>query len=131
MRWASDTRGSGPFLPTLAGKRYRSLQVPTTLPTWDEVIGSPGLDDDSLLAFYRSSVREGIAQVHRLHAEIEGVTHLALFERLLDGWLEDRIRFVTLGTVARRTTSRKDTLKIKAIRDREIPGHDGPVACEA
>lgn len=128
--WASDTRGTAPFVAAVEGRHSRVVQVPTTLPSWDEVLGSPGLDDLSLLAFYRSSVREGIAQVHRLHAEIEGISHLPLFTALLDGWREDRVRFVTLGTVARRAISRKETLKIRPVRDREVPGRAAPVACE-
>jgi peptidoglycan/xylan/chitin deacetylase (PgdA/CDA1 family) len=130
LLYASDTRGTAPFLSTLAGKRFRTLQVPTTLPTWTEVLGSPGLDDESLLAFYRAAAREGIAQVHRIHAEIEGGSHLPLFERLLASWKRDGVRFARLETVARRAFSKKTTLKLKAITTKTVPGHDGPVACE-
>jgi len=131
LLYASDTRGTSPFLPSIDGRNFKTLQLPVTLPTWDEVLGSPGLDDESLLAFYRSSVREGIAQVHRIHAEIEGMSHFPLFERLVTGWKSDGVRFVRLETVARRALSRKDTLRRRDIKRREIPGRDRRVACES
>src|SRR5579864_4043188 len=46
FRYASDTRGSGPFLPIAGGSVEEVPQLPTTLPTWDELIGRPGLPAD-------------------------------------------------------------------------------------
>jgi undecaprenyl phosphate-alpha-L-ara4FN deformylase len=39
LAYASDTRGRRPFFPLLNGARLRTLQVPTTFPTLDEVVG--------------------------------------------------------------------------------------------
>ena len=43
--YASDTRGNGPFMPLIAGRRGRVPQLPTTLPTLDELIGLDGVHD--------------------------------------------------------------------------------------
>ncbi len=131
LLYGNDCRGTWPFFPSIGDRTFRTLQVPTTLPTWDEVLGSPGLDDSSLLAFYRSSVREGIAQVHRIHAEIEGISHLPLFVSLVEGWKKDGVRFVRLDTAARRALSRKNQVRTRKLIEREIPGRSGLVSCEA
>ncbi len=41
--YASDTRGEAPFMPMISGRRGRVPQLPTTLPTLDELIGLDGL----------------------------------------------------------------------------------------
>ena len=41
--YASDTRGAGPFVPVVGGAVVAVPQLPTTLPTLDELIGRPDL----------------------------------------------------------------------------------------
>jgi hypothetical protein len=41
--YASDTRGTAPFVPFISGRRSRVPQLPTTLPTLDELIGLDGV----------------------------------------------------------------------------------------
>src|SRR6185312_10494962 len=43
FRYASDTRGTGPFLPLSAEGGGVVPQLPTTLPTFDELIGRDDL----------------------------------------------------------------------------------------
>lgn len=38
---ASDTRGGEPFFPKANGRVHPFLEIPTTLPTWDESLGDP------------------------------------------------------------------------------------------
>ena len=90
FRYASDVRGSEPFLPITGSGAVAVPQLPTTLPTLDELIGLPGLAGadpvDHLLALTaRTPARD---QVFTLHAELEGGRFLGAFERLLRGWQE-------------------------------------------
>ena len=38
LLYASDTRGKYPFLPMMGGRVFKTLQIPSTLPTLDEVM---------------------------------------------------------------------------------------------
>ena len=41
--WCSDSRGTHPFLPIVDGETIHCPQLPTTLPTLDELIGVDGI----------------------------------------------------------------------------------------
>ena len=86
--YASDTRGSHPFMPVCNGELILCPQLPTTLPTLDELIGTDGIDADNvhdhLLQLTRVPPPHG--HVFTLHAELEGMKLLPAFERLLEGW---------------------------------------------
>ena len=91
--YASDTRGFGPFVPLLpaaasmAPRRSACPQLPTTLPTLDELIGVGGITADNVheqLLARTSQPRTG--HVFTLHAELEGMKLLPVFRRLMRGW---------------------------------------------
>jgi len=88
--YASDTRGTHPFMPVCNGELILCPQLPTTLPTLDELIGvdgiSPGNVHEHLLQLTREKPPHG--HVYTLHAELEGMKLLPIFERLLAGWVE-------------------------------------------
>jgi peptidoglycan/xylan/chitin deacetylase (PgdA/CDA1 family) len=97
MAYASDGRGGGPYRPVVEGECLRHVQIPTTLPTMDELIGLDGVDEanvaDALLA--RTTADED--QVFTLHAELEG-GHLApALVALIRGW---RAQGHVLGSLA-------------------------------
>jgi undecaprenyl phosphate-alpha-L-ara4FN deformylase len=52
LLYASDTRGGGPFFPRIGGKVFRTLEIPSTLPTFDELMGRPEYPDDKIVAHY-------------------------------------------------------------------------------
>src|SRR5271166_3974269 len=91
LRYASDTRGGAPFLPLLAGGASPCPQIPTTLPTFDELLGRDGTDEASIAgALFGLSMRaaERTSQVFTLHAELEGLLLRDAFESLLVKWRE-------------------------------------------
>ena len=45
--YASDVRGTEPFYPVMEGVDSRCMQIPTTLPTLDEIIGREGITEDN------------------------------------------------------------------------------------
>jgi len=90
FRYASDVRGMAPFVPVVDGKEIPVPQLPTTLPTLDELIGREDLHGadpvDHLLALTAAQPQRD--QVFTLHAEIEGGRYLPALERLLLSWRE-------------------------------------------
>ncbi len=87
FRYASDVRGDGPFLPVVAGVISKVPQLPTTLPTLDELLGRTDIREggaiQQLLGLTLGAERD---HVYTLHAELEGGAYLQEFERLLTAW---------------------------------------------
>jgi undecaprenyl phosphate-alpha-L-ara4FN deformylase len=112
LDYASDSRGSGPFWPTMAGVQGRCLQLPTTLPTFDELIGVDGMDAQAAAEHILQRSRTGASDTHvfTLHAELEGQKLFPQFEYLLERWraagvelgsLHDYHRRLDAGVIAR------------------------------
>ncbi|MGH8252737.1 MAG: 4-deoxy-4-formamido-L-arabinose-phosphoundecaprenol deformylase [Steroidobacteraceae bacterium] len=128
--YASDTRGAAPFVPLIMGRRGRVPQLPTTLPTLDELIGIDGITADNvhetLLAQTRST--EATSHVFTLHAELEGMKLLPVLKRLLAGWLSQGHELVSLATLC--GTLDVDALPACAVIEGTVPGRSGTLACQ-
>ena len=102
FRYCSDSRGTHPFLPVINGETIHCPQLPTTLPTLDELIGVDGITPDNvadhLLAMTQTSVKHG--HVYTLHAELEGMKFLPILDRLLSGWRAQGYQLGALRTQA-------------------------------
>lgn len=123
-RWASDCRGTHPFMPVWNGEVVHCPQLPTTLPTLDELIG---LDDvtpqnvhERLLGLTAEQRRN---HVFTLHAELEGNKFAAAFEALLAGWRDQGYQLVSLGDLA--ATLDRDRLPRHEMVRGQIPGRSG------
>lgn len=101
FRYASDTRGSGPFVPVVGGAEVAVPQFPTTLPTLDELIGRDDLGGvDPVTHLLELTKDGGQDQVFTLHAELEGGAYLEGFERLLRAWRDRGFALTDLATYA-------------------------------
>lgn len=128
FEYASDTRGSHPFLPVIRGLPGRCPQLPTTLPTFDELIG---LDlctgNDVADAVFRHSLTAAPGgHVFTLHAELEGMQLLPAFERLLQRWLDHSMQPCSLRELYSRLSH---GLPANAISFENIKGRSGDLAC--
>jgi undecaprenyl phosphate-alpha-L-ara4FN deformylase len=102
LRYASDTRGTHAFLPVIGSVQGGCVQIPTTLPTLDELIGTDGLNAATACEHLRARARSAAFpdQVFTLHAELEGGLLAPQFEQLLRGWLHDGFTIVPLRELA-------------------------------
>ncbi len=96
LDYCSDSRGSAPFYPVWEGRRFRTLQLPTTLPTTDELLGEQGITLETLNDHYLSLIKPGL-NVLTIHAELEGKATAATFLDLLERLKGRGCRFVTLA----------------------------------
>jgi undecaprenyl phosphate-alpha-L-ara4FN deformylase len=100
FRYASDTRGVSAFVPVVDGKEVAVPQLPTTLPTLDELIGREDVAGSDPIEHLLALTEEGKDQVFTLHAELEGGAYLAGFERLLGAWRARGFSLTGLGSHA-------------------------------
>jgi peptidoglycan/xylan/chitin deacetylase (PgdA/CDA1 family) len=125
--YASDTRGTGPFLPTDAAA---VPQLPTTLPTLDELIGREDLGGaDPVDCLLKASAAAAADQVFTLHAELEGGAYLGAFERLLTEWLRRGVQLTDLAGYAARLDLKH--LPHGHIRAGTVAGRSGTLAVQA
>jgi undecaprenyl phosphate-alpha-L-ara4FN deformylase len=99
LDYCSDARGISPFYPVMDGRRFATLQVPTTWPTMDEILGENGVTAETANDLYLSLLRPGL-NVHTIHAELEGKSLADVFSDLLERLRERGVRFVTLAEAA-------------------------------
>ena len=127
--YASDTRGRQPFFPSLHGLTLRTLQIPTTLPTLDEVLGLDGMDGDGFVGLVNQRLRQDPWPVLTLHAEMEGGRFLSVAEALLERWGVQGVRCLPLAEMATRVRAGgEDRIPIADIAPRPIRGRSGSVA---
>lgn len=100
LDYCSDGRGTHPFYPVMEGRRFRTVQIPTTLPTADELLGENDITPENIDRFYTDNLKEGL-NVLTIHAELEGGVIRSSFVRLLERFKNDGVRCITLGQVAK------------------------------
>lgn len=130
IAYASDTRGTHPFVPVAAdGAVIGPPQFPTTLPTLDELIGVGELNADNvhahLLGLTAASERD---QVYTLHAELEGMKLRCVLARLIAGWHAQGHTLVSLGEMARAVDPA--TLPRHRVVQGRIDGRSGVLAVQ-
>jgi undecaprenyl phosphate-alpha-L-ara4FN deformylase len=101
FRHGSDTRGTGPFIPVVRGELVACPQLPTTLPTLDELLAEGNTTDEAvrrLLEASRDPLPTG--HVYALRAEVEGTVFAPALTALLAGWDALGYRVVSLREYA-------------------------------
>jgi peptidoglycan/xylan/chitin deacetylase (PgdA/CDA1 family) len=132
LKYASDTRGGAPFLPQLGDGVSSCPQLPTTLPTFDEILGVDSVDESNVAeAMFRLSAADAAEPVHvfTLHAELEGMLLLPAFESLLLKWRESGARITRMAAIHEWAMRRP--LPIRRVTLGAVPGRSGQLAVQA
>jgi peptidoglycan/xylan/chitin deacetylase (PgdA/CDA1 family) len=120
LRFASDARGTRPFLPVFASREFKVPQLPVTLPTLDERLGrvTPERFVEETLDLARSQTEYAC---YTAHAETEGRAHRKELESIL-ARLDRPV--LPLGEAPLRDLPRRRMAMAT------IPGRHYPVCCE-
>jgi undecaprenyl phosphate-alpha-L-ara4FN deformylase len=132
LRYASDTRGGPPFSPLLAQGVSSCPQLPTTLPTFDEILGVDGVDEFTVgeTVFRLSAAASADSlQVFTLHAELEGMRLLDAFESLLVKWRESGATVTRMAKIHDVAVQRP--LPARTVVRGEVAGRSGLLAVSA
>lgn len=125
FRYASDTRGTAVFRPSVGGVALATLQVPTTLPTMDELLGRVRDLPGALLG----ALRPGL-NVFTLHAEVEGGPLAPAFERFLGELRQRGVALTTLDEIAAQALARPDELPVVPVVRGTVGGRSGWIATQ-
>lgn len=125
----SDCRGSRSGRVKFNNKIFNVPQIPTTLPTFDEVIGREGVTVENYNERILSMIRDDELNVLTIHAESEGVAYHECFEKFIDICLKSEINIVPLRQIhdaeLEKNQGRWPELRLQLM---EIPGREGKVA---
>jgi peptidoglycan/xylan/chitin deacetylase (PgdA/CDA1 family) len=129
FRYASDTRGTHPFIPVIRAEIVACPQFPTTLPTLDEMIGVDGATEASVAQrLLERTAADRHDHVYTLHAELEGMKLAPQFEMLLEGWKSQGYELVAMRDLA--AASEGTALPLHTVVDAPVPGRSGTLACQ-
>jgi len=79
------------------GRALSQPQIPTTLPTLDEVLGRDGVTQENYNRYLTSLITKESLNVLTIHAEVEGISCLGLFKEFLQQLQKEAGSVVPLG----------------------------------
>ena len=126
LDYAGDCRGTEPFFPIVKGKTLSTLQIPTTLPTLDELLGLEGMGVLEVNERLFSLIREDALNVYALHTEVEGGALSEAFDAFLAGLKAREVNALTHAQWL--PDLNKENPPAREITRREIPGRAGWVS---
>jgi len=122
--YSCDGRGTHPFIPIIDGEIIACPQLPTTLPTLDELIGVDGITADTVADhLLKLTATASSDQIFTLHAELEGMKLSAVLDKLLAGWKAQGFELVATRDIYASLDLKH--LPRHEVRFAEIPGRSG------
>lgn len=128
LMYSSDTRGSHPFYPEMAGARFSILQIPTTLPTLDEVVGVISGEEKELAGHYHGLLTDGL-NILTVHTELEGKRWSGFLSAFIEGALERGFSFMRLIDIAAEHREKAD-VPVCTVEYGFVSGRAGEVCCQ-
>lgn len=119
--------GIGPHRLSVDGKALSCVQMPTTLPTLDELLGRTIdgilITPANIAAFLLRLTGDARDHVYTLHAELEGQKLAPIFDELLAGW---KAQGYQLGSMADYNSQLdRSGLPVRAMQWGALPGRSG------
>jgi peptidoglycan/xylan/chitin deacetylase (PgdA/CDA1 family) len=130
LLYASDTRGRFPHFIRIGDRTFTTLEIPSTLPTLDELMGRPEYPDERIVPHLMSLLRPDTLNVFTLHAEIEGMGRRAIFQQLLAAIKAAGVEVVALEQAARQLLAQRESIPVCELEQAEIDGRSGLLAVQ-
>lgn len=128
--YSSDTRGTHPFVPVYQAEVISCPQLPTTLPTMDELMATPGFPGTQIVPHLLSLTETDASWGHVFcaNAAFEGLKLHDEFGQLLQGWRQQGHEIVSLRDYMLYFDTRE--LPYHEVVSGSIPGRPGIVAMQ-
>lgn len=145
LLYHSDSRGEEPYFPSPGlrppspdlgrgaggeGGSLKTLEIPTTLPTWDEMLAWEGVRADHLADRTWSLLRPDRLNVWTIHAEFEGMACFDYFRRVIERAKREKAEWVFLPRFAEESAARPRPLPARGFTQGTRPGRAGTVTCQ-
>lgn len=128
LDYRSDTRGTVPYRCAIAGELFATPEIPTTLPTMDEVMGPELAERGAIARFYLDRVNAEALNVHTIHAETEGMGQLDSFVALVRALKDGGAHFIQLRDAA--AALDRAALPVCEIIRTTLPGRAGWISAQ-
>ena len=119
--------GIGPHRLSVEGQVLSCIQMPTTLPTLDELLGRTiagvVITPANIAAFLLRLTEGGRDHVYTLHAELEGQKLAPIFDQLLAGWKAQGYQLGSMAHYNRQLD--RSGLPVRAMQWGVLPGRSG------
>ncbi|MBK1816999.1 4-deoxy-4-formamido-L-arabinose-phosphoundecaprenol deformylase [Luteolibacter yonseiensis] len=130
LLYASDSRGSHPYFPLIDNRVYKTLEIPTTLPTFDELLGRREYPDTEIVQHYMNLLSHDRPNVMTIHAEIEGMMKRPLFAELLEKFNRKGVKFVKMENLAKDLLSQNEPPPVCQMVMDCVDGRSGKIATQ-
>jgi undecaprenyl phosphate-alpha-L-ara4FN deformylase len=124
FKYCSDCRGNRLFYPRVAEKILKTVQVPVTLPTYDELIGNNGINDENYNEYMLTLLKPDQLNILTIHAEAEGGKCHKMFETFIQTATAQGYEFIPLGKIV----DSAQQIKSENIIQKSFPGREGWLA---
>jgi undecaprenyl phosphate-alpha-L-ara4FN deformylase len=118
---------AGPYRPSISSRDMSCIQLPTTLPTLDELLGrtidGETIDETNAAAAILKLTATPRDHVFTLHAELEGQDLAPIFQQLLKGWRAQGYQLASMADYHRK--ARKQPLPALPVGWGCLPGRSG------
>ncbi len=122
----SCTRGQSPFRPLVAGRALPLIELPTTMPSLDEVLSLPQVSPENAGLYLADQVRPGRLNVFTLHGEVEGRQMAPVLRQFLGILLRRGVIFQRLVDAA--IQAARGPLPAEGIAWATVPNRAGELA---
>ncbi len=129
LLYASDVRGGAPFFPSMGGRQFKTLQIPSTLPTLDEILGIMKIED--VAQAHLSDMAKIDYSVLTIHAELEGMAYANWFDAFLSKAKSEGVEFYSLQERAQELLKNPDVIRRAEIKMLPFEGRSGLLAQQA